>query len=60
MGINEITKDEANEIMDKYSPRGLYYFFDNGLYIGIDNSSGDAWVEEFKSKQECIDWLKDW
>jgi len=28
------------------------------IFIGIDNSTGDAWVEEFKTKQECMSWLK--
>jgi hypothetical protein len=28
------------------------------LYVGIDNSNGDAWVEEFKTKEECFNWLR--
>ena len=40
--------------------RELLYGYDeeSGLYIGIDNTSNDCWVEEFDSEQSCIDWLK--
>lgn len=39
--------------------RELLYGYDeeSGLYIGIDNTSNDCWVEEFDSEQSCIDWL---
>lgn len=45
----------------KYEPLGLYYAYDEkaDVYVGCDNSSGDAWVEEFVSESECILWLMD-
>lgn len=39
-------------------PPGLYWANESGKYIGIDNSTGDAWVEEFETLQECIRWLR--
>lgn len=41
-----------------YGPPGLYYTKENGIYIGIDNSTGHAWVEEFNSRRKCLKWLK--
>jgi len=29
------------------------------IYIGIDNTHGDMWVEEFKSLATCKRWLVD-
>ena len=45
----------------KYEPLGLYYAYDEkeNKYIGCDNSSGDAWVEEFIFESECVRWLMD-
>lgn len=56
-GIKEITGDEADEIIEKRKPLGLFYEKSTDLYIGIDNSQGDAFVEEFKTKENCIKWL---
>ena len=58
MDINLITKEEASLIIETRQPIGLFYEVDGDLYIGIDNSTGDAWVEEFKTKEECLAWLK--
>ncbi len=35
----------------------LYYFNDGKLRIGIDNTSGDCFVEEFKNLFQCLLWL---
>lgn len=56
--IKEITREEAHEIIDKYEPKGLFYLKENGVHVGIDNTTGDSWTEEFNTKEECIAWLK--
>jgi len=44
-------------------PYGLFYLLDKNegkkIYIGIDNTHGDMWVEEFKSLATCKRWLVD-
>lgn len=57
MEIKLVTREEANQIFDTREPIGLFYEMDGDSYIGIDNSTGDAWVEEFKTKEECFKWL---
>lgn len=54
--IIQITSDEAKEIIDKRVPLGKFYLIDGDKYVGIDNSSGDAWTEEFDSYEEMRDW----
>lgn len=41
-----------------YKPLGLFYLKENGMYVGIDNSAGDAWVEDFYTKEGCEYWLR--
>lgn len=53
----EVTKDVAHSIVNNFKPLGRFYMKDNGVYIGIDNSTGDCWVEEFKNKNDCMNWL---
>lgn len=39
--------------------RDLLYAYDNGKYIGVDNTTDNCWVEEFKTEKEVINWLKE-
>lgn len=62
--IKKISKDEANNIIETRKPIGFFYCIENDpnsnskeIYVGIDNSSSDAWVEEFKTLSSCKKWL---
>lgn len=37
--------------------KGLFWTKENTMFVGMDNTSGDAWVEEFETFRECINWL---
>lgn len=56
-GILKITPKDAREIIDKREPHGLFYLEEDGVFVGIDNSTGDAWIEEFPDMTECLLWL---
>lgn len=56
--IIEVTKEKADSIIDTRKPEGLFYIKDDEAYVGIDNSGGNAFVEEFKTKEKCFAWLK--
>lgn len=55
--IQKITKDEATNIIETYKPIGKFYLVDGDLFIGIDNSTGCAWTEEFDNIDDCMEWL---
>lgn len=54
-----VNQQEAIEIIEHRGRRGLFVQEDGATYIGIDNSTGDAWVEEFPDLAECLMWLAD-
>jgi hypothetical protein len=63
--IKKITSAEFTDIIlseknGKYEPLGLFYLKekDSNVYVGVDNSSGYAWTEDFKSLSACKHWLK--
>lgn len=58
-GIKEIDQKRANEIIETYKPEGRYLVrLGHGRgYIGIDNSTGNAWTEDFKTYKGCVTWL---
>lgn len=59
--IKEINNQKANAIICnplKAEP-GLFLHKDKeaNRYVGIDNTTHDAWVEDFATRKECEDWL---
>ena len=55
--IKLISSELADQIIDEHQPEGLFYLQKGEIFIGIDNSTGDAWVEEFGSIAEVVSWL---
>ncbi len=64
-GPREITQAEAADLLassfetGRYEPLGLFLVGEaGGTWTGIDNSTGNAWTEEFGTQAECLKWLK--
>lgn len=64
-GPREITQAEAADLLAsgfetrRYEPLGLFLVGEaGGTWTGIDNSTGNAWTEEFGTQAECLKWLK--
>jgi uncharacterized protein YuzE len=58
MEIVKITSEEAKQIIDTREREGLFYLHEEGKVIGIDNTTGDAWTEEFDTEEQCFRWLR--
>jgi hypothetical protein len=61
IAIEHITPERAGVIIDTRKPLGLFccHSSKDGLYIGIDNTRGHAWTEEFNTLRKCKRWLND-
>lgn len=63
MTPRELTRDEISELLrnkskeGRYEPLGLFYHRSGKSVTGIDNSTGDAWTEDFPSLETCLAWL---
>lgn len=55
----EVTRAEALAIIESKIPIGKFYRKEKNIFIGINNDTGDAWTEEFKSQKDCFKWLYD-
>jgi len=55
-GIKIISDKTARKIIETRGPRGLFVLQEMKI-IGIDNSTGDAWTEEFDTYEDCVRWL---
>ncbi|HAT4146262.1 TPA: hypothetical protein I9Z81_001255 [Clostridium perfringens] len=55
----KVSNNKANEIINTRKPLGLFWTREGAWFIAIDNLTGDAWSECFKSKKECFDYLNE-
>ena len=63
--IYEVTEELIQQIIDSEhddtfdGPHELMWFYDEQAkkYIGCDNTDGNAWVEEFNTRIDCVAWL---
>lgn len=53
-----VTIEIARKIIDTRKPRGAFWCREADAYIGIDNRTGDGWVEQFGNFDECMTWLE--
>lgn len=56
--IKKLKPFHASVVIETRRPIGLFYVYENGVYVGIDNSAGHAWVGEFSSLRKCKEWLR--
>lgn len=56
--IKKLKPIHASVVIETRRPMGLFYVYENGVYVGIDNSTGHAWVEEFTDLHQCKAWLR--
>ena len=55
--IKSVTKEEAKNIIRTGKPLGVFYRKEGSKWVGIDNSNGNAIVEEFDDTDTLARWL---
>ncbi|MGB4588997.1 MAG: hypothetical protein WBI17_07155 [Clostridiaceae bacterium] len=63
--IKTITEEQASELLDRYcnntltnEDKGRFLIaYENGTFTAIDNTSGDCWTEDFKTRYKAVEWL---
>ena len=62
--ISFLTDEQVQSLIEKYDNNtltendlGSFYSKNGDKWIGIDNSHGDVFIEEFNSKDYCMKWL---
>lgn len=55
--VKIISQEEMNNVIETRSPLGKFILIDGDKYVACDNSTGDAWTEDFKSLAEANHWL---
>src|SRR5699024_931184 len=50
--------DYVVDNMEEEHTKGLFYHMDGDVVVGVDNSTNEAWTEEFDHIVKCKAWLK--
>ena len=63
VNIKQVNLETALSIINTREPKGLFYVVEkdkdnHDIFVGIDNTTGDAWVEEFLVEIVCLNWLE--
>lgn len=45
------------KIIEEREPLGKFYEFDNNIWVGVDNQTGDAWTEDFTNFDDMAHWM---
>jgi hypothetical protein len=56
--INKVTLEVLLSVIEEYKPEGLFIAKEGGKYVGVDNRTGEAWTESFRTKRKCKKWLR--
>ena len=55
--IKIIKPEQADSIIETRKPYGRFIVLENGWFVGIDNTAGEAWTEDFKHLKNCLAYL---
>jgi len=56
--IIESIESGKDGFYQKHPIATMFYDKKNNRYIAMDNTTHDCWIEEFKTKNEALKWLK--
>ena len=55
--VKEVSGKELESIIDRREPTGRFYCREGRTWTAVDNSTGDAWTEDFLSESSARSWL---
>lgn len=63
--VTLISEAQMKDYIERWSNgepiiKDIFYakFSDDNRYVGMDNTSGCCWVEDFDNEKECIEWCE--
>lgn len=56
--IKRVRPEFLGKVIEERVPCGCFLAKEDGKWVAVDNSTGDAWTEEFTRKRQAIRWLR--
>ena len=55
--IHRVCPEFLGQVIEHCTPCGLFLAKEGRKWVAVDNSTHDAWTEEFDRKRQAIRWL---
>ena len=56
--IQRVSSAFLGRVIEQRTPYGLFLTKEGRKWVAVDNTTGDAWTEEFSRKHQAIRWLR--
>ena len=56
-GFLEVSSEFLINVIDNRKPFGYFYRKEKNIFVAVDNSTGDAWTEEFDTFEKMKSWI---
>ena len=56
--IHRVSPEKVLDMIDFRTPLGLFLMKEGRKWVAVDNTTGDAWTEEFSRKRQAVRWLR--
>ena len=56
--IQRVSSGILGQVIEQRTPCGLFLTKEGRKWVAVDNTTGDAWTEEFSRKHQAVRWLR--
>ena len=56
--VRRVSPERLGAVIEHRTPYGCFLAKEGRKWVAVDNSTGDAWTEEFSCKRQAIRWLR--
>ena len=56
--IQRVSSAFLGWVIEHRTPYGLFLTKEGHKWVAVDNTTGDAWAEEFSRKRQAVRWLR--
>ncbi|MEY8232563.1 hypothetical protein AALA82_13225 [Oscillospiraceae bacterium 50-16] len=56
--VYRVSSEKVMNVIDLRTPLGLFLTKEGRKWVAVDNTTGDAWTEEFSRKRWAVRWLR--
>jgi len=56
--IQRVSSEFLGRVIEHRIPSGLFLTKEGHKWVAVDNTTGDAWTEEFSRKRQAVRWLR--
>lgn len=56
--VHRVSSEFLGRVIDFRTPLGPFLTKEGRKWVAVDNTTGDAWTEEFSRKHRAVRWLR--